>query len=133
MTWEYISGFFDADGSVTLTKVKQGNNKTIQISFHNNEESILKDIQKFILDDIGVKGFISMKKARKYNHSDSYDLKYTYQNGYKVICKLQSIHPKKVHRIETYKKIQECTLRNGKYTEEQLIKRKELEKEFFRE
>ena len=131
MNWEYISGFFDADGSITLSSQIKSKNKTIQVSFHNNEREILESIQSFILEELEVKGHISLKKAKKDTHQDSYDLKYVYLNGLKVVNSITSIHPKKTHRIKIYNLIQEKTKRNGKYTEEELLERKRLELEFF--
>ena len=67
MDWSYISGFFDADGSISLVKKNQNNNtnKSIQISFHNTQLSILEEIKNFIDMDLNIKGFISTKKAKK--------------------------------------------------------------------
>ena len=131
MNWEYISGFFDADGCITLTAKSSGKNKTIQISFHNNELEILQEIQSFILQELNVKGHISLKKARKEQHKDSYDLKYVYQNGLKVANMLNLKHPKKKRKIEIYNLIQRKTKRNGKYNEQELLERNNLEKAFF--
>jgi len=131
MNWDYITGFFDADGSVTAISNNKGKNKTIQVSFHNNERTILEEIQKFILIDIGVKGFISKKDKLKEHHGVSFELKYSYQSGLKVANKLMSIHPKKKHRIETYNLIQAKTKRNGKYTDEEQQERNTLVMRFF--
>ena len=131
MNWEYISGFFDADGCITISKPTKNKNKTIQISFHNNEREILENIKSFILQEIEVKGHISTKKAKQDTHKDSYDLKYTYLNALKVANKLVSKHPKKKRKIELYNLIQEKTKRNGKYTEQELQERKTLEEQFF--
>jgi len=134
MDWNYVSGFFDADGSISLVrKYSKGNaNRTIQISFHNTELTILEEIRDFIFSDIGVHGTISVKKPKKENHSISYDLKYVQHRGYMVSTHINSRHPKKIGRIETYKRIQELTPRNGKYSEEVLYKRNELVEEFFK-
>jgi len=69
MDWNYVSGFFDADGSISLVrKYSKGNaNRTIQISFHNTELSILGEIRDFISSEIGVNGIISVKKPKKEN------------------------------------------------------------------
>lgn len=131
MNWEYISGFFDADGCISLTSTHRGKNKTIQLSFHNNEKDIIDSIQAFILDELGVKGHISLKKARQETHKDSYDLKYVYVNALKVANNLVSKHPKKKRKIELYNLIQEKTKRNGKYTEQEIQERKILEEQFF--
>jgi len=131
MNWSYISGFFDADGSVTIVINQRNENKTIQMSFHNCEKEILEKIQKFIYKDIGANGSISLKKTNNDNHSDAYDLRYYYKQALSVANKLTVYHPKKKHRINIYRQIQECTTRNGKYTEEQIAKRLSLEKLFF--
>jgi hypothetical protein len=131
MNWEYISGFFDADGCITLTSNSSGKNKTIQMSFHNNELNILKEIKNFIYTELNVKGHISLKKAKKDNHNDSYDLKYVYQNALKVANMLNLKHPKKKRKIEIYNLIQEKTKRNGKYSEQEKLERTNLEILFF--
>lgn len=132
MNWEYISGFFDADGSVTATSPQKGKNKTIQISFHNTELSILEEIRSFILEELEIKGTISVKKTSNPNWNTSYDLKYLYQNGLKVANKMNSFHPKKKHRIKIYNLIQKKTKRNGKYSENEKQERLNLLDEFFK-
>lgn len=131
MNWSYVSGFFDADGSISLLKSHSKESKTIQVSFHNTQECILIEIRKFIESELGFKGSLSKKTAKKANHSNSYDLKYLYKQGLEVMNKMELVHPKKIHRHDVYKRIQECTPRNGKYTKELLAKRLELEEEFF--
>jgi hypothetical protein len=132
MNWNYISGFFDADGYITMSRPHKNQNKTVYVGFTNIEESILVEIKDFILNNIGVKGSISKKSARKENHSDSYDLKYLYNNALKVIEMIDTHHPKKSHRknivIEQYKKL---TPRNGKYTDEIKEKREKMIESFF--
>lgn len=132
MNWDYVSGFFDADGSVTLVNLSNSKNKTIQLSFHNNELSILNSIKTFIDSEIGCNGVISTKKPRKINHSVSFDLKYSYSSALDVANRISTIHPKKKHRIEIYQKIQEVTPRNGKYTDDLRKRRSELEELFWK-
>lgn len=132
MNWNYITGFFDADGSVTAVSNNKGKNKTLQVSFHNNELNILEEIRNFIIKDIDVIGSISLKKAKKETHQDSYDLKYSYRNALKVANKLNTIHLKKNHRIKIYNLIQEKTKRNGKYSESELKEREFLLEDFFK-
>ena len=133
MNWEYISGFFDADGSISLIHLKNSKNKTVQIFFHNNEKDILLSIEKFIKDELNIKGFLSVKKARKKNHSISFDLKYIYLTKcVALLNNMNTIHPKKKHRKNITFKLKEVTPRNGKYTRKNLFIRKLLEQEFFR-
>lgn len=130
MNWNYISGFFDADGSISFTKAGNSKNKTLQVSFHNNEADILIGIQFFIYKELGFKGTMSVKPPKKETHKTSYELKFVYNQAYKVSCKLKSIHPKKKHRIKIYHKIQQATVRNGKYTDDQFKYREQLGEEF---
>jgi len=132
MNWEYISGFFDADGSVTLSKLQKNKNKTVVISFHNNEKTILESIQEFILKETNVKGFITHKKQKKENHNDSYSLNYSYIPKVIELIKFMNVlHPKKKHRFEIIKKLKDVTKRNGKYTEVELKNRYEIEELFW--
>jgi len=48
MNWEYISGFFDADGHITLSAMNKGKNKTICVGFTNIDLKLLEDIKEFI-------------------------------------------------------------------------------------
>lgn len=130
MNWKYISGFFDADGSISFVKAGNSKNETVQVSFHNTEYDLIVAIQFFIFKELGFKGTVTSKPPKKETHAMSYDLKYVYQQGYQVACKLESIHPKKKHRISVYRKIQAATVRNGKYTDEQAEYRKQLGIEF---
>lgn len=132
MNWNYINGFFDADGSVTLSRQTRKSLKTPQLSFHNNEISILEDMQSFIYDKIKVKGFISKKNPKKENHNTAYDLKYTnFPKVIKLIQNMNSNHPKKKHRFNTIIEMYKYVKRNGKYTKEILNKRNEYEQKFF--
>ena len=132
MNWNYISGFFDADGSVSISKVHKNGLRTPVISFHNTKLNILEDIQQFILIEINIKGFISIKPAKKDTHTTSYDLKYVYfPKCLALIDNISSIHPKKIYRFNIIKEMFKYTHRQGKYTMEMLNKREELEKLFF--
>jgi len=132
MNWNYITGFFDADGSITYVRNNKGDRlKTLQISFHNNEKVVLEDIRNFILKDLNVRGSICTKKAQKEAHQDQYELKYLYDQAYQVSKKLKTIQPKKKHRIKVYKKIKKLVKRNGKYSDKDLEQFDKLDKEFF--
>jgi hypothetical protein len=129
MNWNYITGFFDADGSVCLATPSVGY-KYLQVSFHNNELNILEDIKTFIDTELDCKGSIVSKKKRSENHNISYDLKYSYRKALQIGNKMDSIHPKKVHRFKVYNELQAVIPRSGTYTEEIKKKREELEKKF---
>jgi hypothetical protein len=127
MTWEYISGFFDADGSIGYYAPSKGQNKTAFVSFHNNEKSIINKIQKFIESELGSKGSLSTKKPRELNHNLSYNLLYSNKVAIEISRRLVTVHPKKRHRINILSKIAKLVPRNGKYTDELKDKIAELE------
>lgn len=133
MNWKYITGFFDADGSITLAVISRGRKRSPQLSFHNNELEILLDIKEFIQKELGLKGFISSKRKAKEHHNQAYDLKYVdFKKCTEIIKYIKSIHPKKKKRFEVINKLYFFTPRNGKYTEDMLKQRKTLEEEFFK-
>lgn len=133
MNWEYITGFFDADGSVTIVKQGKGRHKSPQISFHNNEIDILIAIQAFIFRELSIKGFISKKKKKEEHHGQQYDLKYVdFPKCVKIMNNLKSIHSKKIKRFSIIEKLYILTPRNGKYTEDISDQKSILEEEFFK-
>lgn len=132
MNWDYITGFFDADGSVTLSILSKGRSRSPVISFHNNEINILISIQLFIESELNVKGHICIKRKKKEHHEDAYDLKFVnFPKCIAILNNIKTIHVKKKKRFEIIQKLKELTPRNGKYTEEILKLRQALENEFF--
>jgi hypothetical protein len=132
MTWEYISGFFDADGSILLAKPSKKQPKTIFIHFSNNDYNLLKTIQKFIFKELNLKGSISTKSPKKDTHSIAYELKYGYNAAYLICTHLKSLQIKKKYKIDiTLKLYKNCTPRNGKYSTNLLAAKKEFEILFY--
>lgn len=132
MNWQYISGFFDADGSITYTNRRKGRNKTVQLTFTNVHLNILTDIEKFIRKETGGKGFFKTKHPKKDTHQTSYELMYVdLPKTLAIIEKMRLVHPIKKFKCKLIKYLKTITPRNGKYTEELLIKRERFEKKFF--
>lgn len=135
MNLDYISGFFDADGSISIgyDSKKSKYRSRIKIDFTNTKLSILLEIQKFFLNNYNIKLFLSTKPARKENHLTSYTLSTSSSQKSLEICKLlNSYHPIKLHRINTVLKYHnKVTKRNGKYTEKDIIKKLAYERLFF--
>lgn len=132
MTWEYISGFFDADGSVSLCGSQTNRRKSPQVSFHNNELTILVEIRNFIQKELGVSGSMSKRKKKKEHHGQQYDLKYVdFPKCVAILSKISTAHPKKKHRIEVIMELSKVTPRNGKYNTVMLAQREQLESKFF--
>jgi len=130
MNWNYITGFFDGDGSITFVKAKSSQQRTPQLSFSNNVLTILEEIRDFIYDNLDVKGFISIKRKGKFI---GYELKYVYlKKSLLILPYIKSIHPKKQFRINLIlTELKSITSRNGRYTEDQLNKRLDFENRFF--
>ena len=129
---EYVSGFFDADGSISISKAsKKSKYKSIKIDFYNNEISILKGIMAY-LQGVGIKSYISTRQPIKDTHKTSYTL--SVQGSYaRALCELlKSNHPKKVHRINCISKYWGIvTIRNGKYSKRQRQQKLAFERLFF--
>lgn len=133
MDIKYISGFFDADGSITMCK----NNKSdilrsIKIDFTNTEKDILILIKKY-LNTVNIKSTIITKKQKKQNHNLGFTLSIRGNQNCIKFCKMVcSKHPKKLHRINTILKYHDkVTKRNGKYNEKEFTKRLAYERLFF--
>ena len=134
MNEDYISGFFDADGSITMSyNSKNDKFRTLKIDFTNIKLNILLDIQAFLLEKYNLHLYISTKPAKKENHSIAYTLSCaSNQQCYKLGTILKSIHPKKLHRINTILKYHNLvTKRNGKYKENEYTRRLAYERLFF--
>ena len=134
MNLEYISGFFDADGSITMSKNSKNDIlKAIKIDFTNTDLPVLLEIQSFLLQNYNLKLSISTKPARKENHSIGYTLSLNSNQKCIRLCKLiNSRHLKKKHRINTILKYHNLvTVRNGKYSNKELSRRLAYERLFF--
>lgn len=129
MNWQYISGFFDADGYITMAKQHKNENETPTLGITNTNLRLLEQMRNFILGEIDVKGVICTKTSTNPNHATSYDLRYV---GFNKISKLklESIHEKKQTRLYYLSEIKANTPRNGKYSESTLAKRLELVQKF---
>lgn len=133
MNIEYISGFFDADGSITMCKNNRDNIfRSIKIDFTNTEKDILIKIKKY-LNSIDITCTITTKSISKENHNISFTLSIQGNQNCIKFCKLvSSKHPKKLHRINTVLKYHDkVTKRNGKYNEKEFTKRIAYERLFF--
>lgn len=131
MTWDYVSAFFDTDGSICFSRQTKDAEPTLQVSFHNSYKELIEALKEFIFKETGFVGSVALKKAKTPNHLDSYDLKYTgVRRVYDLSKKIKSLHPVKSRKIKLAKELVSVTPRNGKYTKEQLERRSELIKQF---
>lgn len=134
MNISYISGFFDADGSITMCRQRASDPyKTLKIDFTNTKLEILLEIQKYLQVEHGLTLSITTKPPRKDTHSVSYVLSTSANRVCYALCQLlQSEHPMKRHRINTVLKYHNLiVMRNGKYNEIQKQRRLAYERLFF--
>ena len=130
----YISGFFDADGSITMSKSGHNDSyRTLKIDFTNTQLETLKDIQKYLQDTYGLKVFLVTKPSTKEQWSESYTLTTSANRVCYKLCEIiKSHHPKKIHRINTVLKYHNVVVkRNGKYNEREKMRRLAYERLFF--
>ena len=130
----YISGFFDADGSITMSKNGHNNTyRTLKIDFTNTQLETLKDIQKYLQDTYGLKLFIATKPSTKEQWAECYTLTTSANRVCYKLCEIiKSHHPKKMHRINTVLKYHNAVVkRNGKYNEREKMRRLAYERLFF--
>lgn len=134
MNDSYISGFFDADGSITMSKSSKNDiYRTLKIDFTNTQLETLKEIQKYLLEVHKIKLYIVSKPPRNERQAESYTLS-TCSNRicYRLCEIIQSHHPKKLHRINTILKYHNSVVkRNGKYNEREKMRRLAYERLFF--
>ncbi|WP_425390563.1 LAGLIDADG family homing endonuclease [Ekhidna sp.] len=129
MNWGYISGFFDADGSIQLNKIHKNQLPSPVITFHNNEKIILERIERFINEKLSVKGAIVTKKKKGFK--DQYELRYSYFSKVLLLVdKLDFQHPKKMKRIKFVRNYKLLSKRNGKYSEVDLLNIESLLKQW---
>jgi hypothetical protein len=97
MDWGYITGFFDADGSLTL--LKKENRVYPCVTFHNTSLSVLKSIQTHLVQTLDTLGYIQMYVPSKDNHEVMFNLKYSYYKScLPVLSNMDIVHPKKKYR-----------------------------------
>jgi len=122
----YTAGFLDADGSVSLRKDRSNQPEYFRapcVEFYNCDKQILEIIQQ------KWGGRIGSRIPSKENWNISYELRLGGNDALKLLEDVSPymIHSKKSYRakliVEHYKS---CTPRNGKYTPDQIEKKKWL-------
>ena len=125
----YAAGLFDGEGTVTLIKQgKLSKFKAPTVSLTSTTYELIK----FMKDNYG--GHIRNQKVYKEHHKKAYCWQLRYNNALEFLTKLNPYikEPAKKKRIELlinkYKKV---TKSNGKYSEQEAIKKHAFEEEFF--
>ena len=120
----YIAGLIDGEGTITLTRKHRNENRQLAISISSTE----KDLLEFVLRTAGV-GKITNKRIAQAHHTPSFV--YAIYNR-QALGLLEQLFPYlrgyKTRRaaliLRDYIKL---TPRNGKYTAEQRLARKQFE------
>ena len=121
----YVAGFLDADGSVSLGKDRKGEEYSRRplVTFYNCDTNILNKIQE------RWGGRIKARLPQNQNSNVSYELELNAMESLSLLTDVvpYMLHEKKKKRasliVEHYK---DCTPRNGKYTTDQMAKKKWL-------
>ncbi|WP_112181803.1 LAGLIDADG family homing endonuclease [Paraliobacillus zengyii] len=126
----YLAGIIDGEGSITLTRMHEKENRRPCISVASTDKELLEYIKSI------AGGVINNKKNYNPNkHKDSYTL--YIKRKHEVFYFLEKIYPflrieKKKNRakfiLDNYTNV---TPRNGKYNQEQLSQKQLFETDFF--
>jgi hypothetical protein len=137
MNISYISGFFDADGYVTLIKIASCETaKAPVLGFTNTNLTVLLLIKDFFKREYQLNGSIKIKRPVKRNHAVGYDLRYERNAAIKIgnLMLNDLTHSKKLHRLSLICSCYKLVVpRNGKYNDNMLQKLQEFEEEFYQE
>lgn len=125
----YLAGIIDGEGSIMLIRFKTNQHPAPCVSIASNSKELLN----WIIQVTGVGKVKSKKNYNAYKHANSFTYEVKYNNAIEL---LQSISPylripsKQLRAkliINDYKKL---TIRNGRYTKEQLLEKENFYKKF---
>ncbi|MDT8858703.1 LAGLIDADG family homing endonuclease [Alkalihalobacillus sp. MEB130] len=126
----YLAGIIDGEGTITLTKINRSENRRPVISIASTDKELLIYIQQL------TGGYISSKKNYHPSfHKNSFSL--IIKNKEDIFYLLKSIIPylripQKIKRANLIlHKYNIVTRRNGKYTPDALISKRQFEHDFF--
>ncbi|MBY0097026.1 LAGLIDADG family homing endonuclease [Mesobacillus maritimus] len=131
--WEaaYIAGIIDGEGTITLTRIHRNEHRRPCITIASTDKELLFYVQTL------TGGIIADKRNYKPNiHKNSFTLNIKKKQS--VLMVLESISTylrvdkKKKRALWILNDYERVTLRNGKYTQEQLKKKIEFEEQFFK-
>ena len=125
----YIAGIIDGEGTVTLSRKSQKENRRLAITISNTEFELLD----WILKKVGA-GIIVNKKSKDKRWSEAFTYQIYNRQAYDLLnrtCGHLRTHKRKRSEL-ALKKYLEVTPRNGKYTPELLKRRSDFVEEFFK-
>lgn len=119
----YLAGFIDADGTISIKKVRNKGSKYAPFVGISNTNRPVIDWFKHIVG----KGAICTKKARNERESESYEIRWEYNTALKIakLC-YPYLRVKKDRAELLLNEWKSCTPRNGRYTTEMWDKKLDL-------
>ncbi|WP_138418410.1 LAGLIDADG family homing endonuclease [Aquibacillus sediminis] len=126
----YVAGIIDGEGSITLTRMHEGEYRRPCISIASTDKELLVYLQSI------VGGTLNNKKNYKPDqHKDSYTLSIKRKHEVFYVLKMVSpflrIEKKKRRAMFILDNYNVVTPRNGKYNQEQLENKLSFEEKFF--
>ncbi len=124
----YAAGLMDGEGTITLTKSKKKARRRPHVSLSSTTIELVELFKKYY------GGTIVSHKVYKAHHKPNWSWRVEYDRALDFLkLVLPYMHePEKVRRgsllLDKYKSV---TVRNGRYSEEQLLKKEAFEQEFF--
>jgi hypothetical protein len=123
LDWAYLAGFIDGEGTITIAS--DGRKFHPCVSVANTDYAVLEWCITFVGN-----GGVSSKKKYKDYHKQSYYISWRYDAALNIMSKcLPYLKVKRKQAELILSKWKMYTPRNGKYTEDILIKKSELIKQ----
>lgn len=124
----YIAALIDGEGTISLTRHNKNGYRRLEIGISNTELELLKWVKNLI----GA-GQINSKRSYNKKHLTCYTYKICNRQAFNLLVQvssyLRTYKRKRANLIlKNYKKL---TLRNGKYSQELLKKKKKFVEKFF--
>ena len=133
LKWEaaYIAGIIDGEGSIILTRMHDKEHRRPCITIASTDKELLLYAQSLIGGTI-----INKKNYNPEKHKNSYTLNITKKKevfpALKQILPFLRINKKRLRALWILEQYDSVTVRNGKYTSEELAKKIAFEDEFFK-
>ena len=129
LTYSYVAGLFDGEGSVTLTKKRKTDEfRTVVVSMSSTSIELLA----FLRNEFG--GCIVRNKKYKPHHKDSWSWSLERR---RALCFLNKIIPYMIEKSKLKRsklavsKYEKVTPRNGRYSDKLRDAKMKFEKDFF--
>lgn len=133
LNWEaaYIAGIIDGEGSIILTRMHAKEYRRPGITIASTDKELLLYAQSLMGGTI-----INKKNYNPEKHKNSYTLNITKKKevfpALKQISPFLRVNQKRLRALWILEQYDSVTVRNGKYTSEELAKKIAFEDEFFR-